>query len=296
MALVMEKQLLDFQGIMAQSEKDSQTFFQTEAERHQKFLEWYYELCVKIISGGIVLFGALLAFFQFKSIREIKDIVNARIDSKFNSVMEEKIRSIEATFKQQAQVSLTNFNGHLEDHKNMVATKVKNLESEFKGGIQNSITLATALARACALFNLPSSSNTDQERRDTIKSLEKIQKEWAPTNRTIAVFIGRLHKTLGELDQAVAALEAVLKERVKHGEDHGRHIQDHADIMYNTACYLNIMANNAKTGSETIRKQAWETIKKSIELWPANLEEARKDEDFDGLTNDVRRWDKLQPE
>jgi len=270
---------------------------QAEEDSHQKFLEHCYST-ITLIAGVV---GAIFIFFNMRTYRDVRMMIKQRINAVAEQEVEAalaKVKTEAENAKQIANQAIKEFNDHLATHRKIVEQQVKALESEFKGSVHNSIMLATALARTCALLSQPKSGNpkeeenTNQERRDTIEKLKEIQTNWAPTNRTIIVFIGRLYRQLGDLNSAIQAIDKVLTKRADKGENKGQHAQDHSDILFNKACYLNLEAS--KTESVALREEAWRTISESVRIWPPNLDEAKKDEDLDGLTNDVRVWANLQ--
>lgn len=305
----LERQLNDFQRTLSENEKKHEEFLDRETESHQKFLEWHYDLCVSFIGLGVFFFGGILTFFHYKSRKDIKQTVDERVSAVIDSHIRTRTDAAIAAARLLAEAEITkaqkvtdaalnDFNTHLASHKTLIENQVKALQSEFKGSVHNSITLATALARTCALLIQPKSENpkeeenTNQERRDTIEKLKKIQMEWAPTNRTIIVFVGRLYRKLGELDSAIEALNIVIAKRDQLEETKGADAQDHSDILFNKACYLNLKA--IKTGMEVFREEAWTTISQAVVIWPPNLEEAKKDDDLAGLESNTRIWEKLK--
>jgi hypothetical protein len=95
------------------------------------------------------------------------------------------------------------------------------------------------------------------------------------------------------LGGAIKALDDTIAKRISCGQNSD---QDFSDLLYNKACYVNELVKKQATENlrEQLRVEAWNLLKESVKIWPPNLEDAKKDEDFELLTNDVRTWDTLR--
>ena len=108
----------------------------------------------------------------------------------------------------------------------------------------------------------------------------------------------RLLRRLERMPEAVAQLKTTYSARRNANipED-----DKDATLLFNTACYLNVIADehkaaNDQIGSENLRSEAWEAIKKAVHLDPANLDLATSDADLKTLTQSAgRSWESLKP-
>lgn len=300
--LELEKQLINFERMLSQSAKEHQDFLETQEEHHQKFLELCYSLTAAFLSACVFAFGAILTWLHFNTRGSIKRIVDERITADIDAQIAKAIKQTEKkieTATNTASASINKFNQHLGSLQKSTENRVNELKSKLESDNVNVLKVASHISLASVVLSRfspekPQENEADNpSRREYIQSLKEIQK-WAPTDRTIVVYIGRLYRQLGDYDAAIKELADVIKKRDERGENKGIYAQDHSDVLFNKACYLNLKADGAGAQSESLRKDAWKTISESVRIWPANLEDAKNDEDFNGLTNETRLWENLK--
>jgi hypothetical protein len=173
--------------------------------------------------------------------------------------------------------------------------KVDDFEKEFSGLIDMVTKLAAPMARAIVILQEPLPKTPEWAAEcDSLRAILTDLQKTDPTNRTIAIFIGRLFKAVGKLDGAIATLKDVIQKRAKAGEDTGK---DQGDLYFNLACYLNLKAEKEpdESSKNALREQAWAAIKGSIERWPQNWQEAQTEEELKGLENQSRHWSDITP-
>lgn len=81
-----------------------------------------------------------------------------------------------------------------------------------------------------------------------------------------------------DLGSALAALDRFLKAKAERGESDDK---DYADALYNRACYKLKLWESTKR--EEYKHQAYEDLKRSIEISPENKVDAQNDEDLKPL-------------
>lgn len=100
-----------------------------------------------------------------------------------------------------------------------------------------------------------------------------------PNDRESAILLGRCFRLKGDLEGAISALDSFLKRKEKAKE----YDDDFADVLFNKACYLSLLAEpeqgDQKT-SEAHAKQAFSVLQRSIEYSPTNLDDAIHDDDL----------------
>lgn len=123
------------------------------------------------------------------------------------------------------------------------------------------------------------------------RKLSLILSDW-PNDRRLYMLIGRLHRWAHKPDVAEGYDEGIriLDEFIlKKGESQD---EDIADALYNKACYLTQKASNVKelkkNEKDTLIDEALKTLKRSVEIWPPNKEEASADSDFKPLENNEK--------
>jgi len=96
--------------------------------------------------------------------------------------------------------------------------------------------------------------------------------------RTVAIFLGRLFRHSGKLEEADLALSNALDERRRRGIVPNI---DDADLLYNRACYQNLRARqHPEAGNDGMRKYALKLLAQSLELSVANANDALIDPDL----------------
>jgi tetratricopeptide (TPR) repeat protein len=96
--------------------------------------------------------------------------------------------------------------------------------------------------------------------------------------RTVAVFLGRLHRQMGDFDTAIDVLTTSLAERRKRSvpEDY-----DDADMMYNRACYLNVKARKMdENEAQLLRQAALDALRQAFRIRRKHGGHDKYDEDF----------------
>jgi hypothetical protein len=302
------KLLLDFQKTLTDAAKNHQEFLEKKVEGHQKLLEGYYAITAGLLAIIVAIGTGIVAFFHFKSRKDIQELVNARIAATADAEIL-KVTNLVAEMKQTATTELESFRGLLTPVQKEVAnvritlTEIATLQETLKVNLDRNTKIVTTLSQTWSVLSLPEPPKEDSKeieriiarRRDVLEELNKIA-EWLPTNRHVAIFQGRLHVCLGDLDNAIKVLDTVLERRELDKEL--RKDADQADLLYNKACYINRKANLEKdkgntTAEEVLRQHSWKVITESIKLKIANLQEAINDRDLNGLANPSRRWETL---
>jgi len=103
-----------------------------------------------------------------------------------------------------------------------------------------------------------------------------------PTDRRAAIIsatVCRAHKDLGG---AIAVLDRFLKAKA----DLQMFDKDYADALYNRACYNLLLSESTRDAKH--KDQAYEDLKKSIEISPPNKVDAQSDEDLKPLWQEER--------
>ena len=275
----LERQLNEYQQTLSGNARDYQDFLKTEMDKHSSYMQWYYECSLKVLSGFVILIGAILVLLRAKTGEQIREIIDGRINADVDAhiskaikqITEEKIDSLAA----------------------QANSRITELKKEYESKSINIIKIASILARACVVLNADKTERDDQERRDVLNLLKQIE-DLEPTNRSIAVFRGRLFRQLDDLGGAIKALDDTISKLISSGKNSG---QDYADLLYNKSCYINLTANKQTTENlrEQLRNDAWELLKESIKNWPPNFDDAQKDKDFECLPNEVRTWASIKP-
>lgn len=114
-----------------------------------------------------------------------------------------------------------------------------------------------------------------------------------PTSRTLAIFVGRVTRAMGNLKKAIALLDETIEAREADGLGNS---VDQAAVLYNKACYLNLLAAQVEQNEqEKLRQQAWEVLRECVKRSESDLREAQEDPDFDGITSPpARDWAALE--
>ncbi len=158
-------------------------------------------------------------------------------------------------------------------------TEKKALETKEDLG-EESKKLAEGISAAAAALVQPN----EIYRKQALRGLLDVLKSF-PTNRTAAMFAGRLFRSLNEPTNAIQILNDTIKNRRAANLPANK---DDAALLFNIACYSNLLAEAAlKAGNENDaenhRKTAWENLKSSCQLDPQNKEDAAKDDDLKTL-------------
>lgn len=122
------------------------------------------------------------------------------------------------------------------------------------------------------------------ERAWGISELSKYAQE-APTNRTFAILLGRLHRANQDLQAGINALDNFLRAKDQANERD----KDYADALYNRACYETLLWKD--TDETSHKEQAYRDLAASLEISQANQGDATVDPDFKILRSEQRFQD-----
>lgn len=167
------------------------------------------------------------------------------------------------------------------------ATRVAN---EAKKKAQDATKLASAtepLTAALALLREPKSAA--EERMESMRELELVF-DADRNNRKVAIILGRLHEESPQLEEdgtkrLTAAINVLSKfldaKKAAAAED-----IDYAAGLYNRACYR--MRLYEMSGNLADRESGYRDLERSVEIDPANKDEAKVDAYFPSVRNDER--------
>jgi tetratricopeptide (TPR) repeat protein len=103
-----------------------------------------------------------------------------------------------------------------------------------------------------------------------------------PTDRRSAIILATICRAHKDLGGAIAILDRFLKAKA----DLQQFDKDYADALYNRACYNLLLLESTRDAKH--KDQAYEDLKKSIEISPSNKVDAQSDEDFRPLWQEDR--------
>jgi hypothetical protein len=103
-----------------------------------------------------------------------------------------------------------------------------------------------------------------------------------PTDRRSAIILATICRAHKDLGGAIAILDRFLKAKA----DLPQFDKDYADALYNRACYNLLLSESTRDAKH--KDQAYEDLKKSIEISPPNKVDAQSDEDFRPLWQEDR--------
>jgi tetratricopeptide (TPR) repeat protein len=143
--------------------------------------------------------------------------------------------------------------------------------------------LAEAITPAAIALIKPSPDNL-RFREEALRKLLDILKV-LPTNRTATIYAGRLFRSLNQLDKAIEIIEETLKKRREAGVVPN---EDDAALLFNKACYYNLLAeiaseNGETAGVEAKKNLAWKDIVLSCQLDKKNKADTTADSDLKTL-------------
>lgn len=151
-----------------------------------------------------------------------------------------------------------------------VNKKVKHVEDDMK---------ATSLLTRAFLSPRPGAPRSEmQANRNNLDSYLKSH----PTDRRTAITLASIYRANEDLGCAIAVLDLFLKAKA----DLQQFDKDYADALYNRACYKLLVS--ASTGDVGFKDQAYEDLKKSIEISPPKTVDAQSDEDLKPLWQEER--------
>jgi tetratricopeptide (TPR) repeat protein len=143
--------------------------------------------------------------------------------------------------------------------------------------------LAEAITPAAISLIKPSPDNL-RFREEALRKLLDILKA-LPTNRTATIYAGRLFRSLNQLDRAIAVIEETLKKRREVGIVPN---EDDAALLFNKACYYNLLGDSASENGKTEeaeakKNSAWKDLVLSCQLDKKNKGDATADSDLKTL-------------
>ncbi|HEX3717206.1 MAG TPA: hypothetical protein VH595_04490 [Verrucomicrobiae bacterium] len=289
--LDLEKQLNEFSETIRADAKEHEDRLAADAEAHEQFLEKEYDHVTHWIEALGVIVAVVFGFLSWKSLSEQRKATAEAIEHT-KGVIERELRKTLAAGGDEIRAAVQ---ARINELKTELQDKVDDFKKEFSGLIDMVTKLAAPLARAVVILqpSIPKTAEWEAECNWLRTLLTDLQKT-DPTNRTIAIFIGRLFKAVGNLDGAIAALKEVIQKRAKAGEDTGK---DQGDLYFNLACYINLEAEKEpdEPSKNALREQAWTAIKESIQKWPQNWQDAQTEEELKGLESTNRHWSDISP-
>lgn len=271
-----EQQFIDFQKTLCENAKNFQLFLQTQADHHEHFLEICYSVFGGLIAGAVIL----LTVFNIRNSKDLQRIAKKRMDDVID-------REIDLVIGK-ANTAVTN-----------LRSQVAELKIQFKRDEQSIITLSSILARAHSVLSLQTEGKSagtidrdNQERSDVIKLLKEVQ-AWWPSNRVIAIVIGRLNRQLKNWDAAIDVLNSAIEAKSVLPDE--KNTKDQADLLFNKACYKTLQAGERTQNAdkERLYAEAWSLLMDSVKIYPANSKDAEGDKDFAGITSEKRTWESL---
>lgn len=290
------EQVLDYERLFSERAKEYQEFLGKETDRHQSFLAEIFSVLAWILGGLAAIFAAILTFFQYKTKNEIRTQITSNFQATVSSLIEARMIEFEqhvGAKKKQVEERTQAFENEIDQ----IRVKFEQLKFDTNREFDTIAEYASVLGHAAVVIGLDEKDDPDELRKKTREEVQKrlvdLQKK-IPTHRTLAIFIGRLLRQMKQLEKAVEVLDLTLEARSKDTELANN--EDQAALLYNKACYLNLIARNE--GIELKRKplleQAWTAVRESVRLDRANLEFAKLDPDLKGLeAPPEREWASL---
>jgi hypothetical protein len=282
--------LLEFQKSLTEQAKSYQDFLKTETDRHQTFLQTWFERVTWVLGIAGTLFLALIGLTHWKALAEVKKDVKSRFGELVRTSLDEKTREFEA---------------HLDANKTKVDWQVEALQkriSQTKIDVDREldtiVEFASIAAHAAVVLSRKRSDDPrenlfeDTRRRDVLIRLKKFQRR-LPAHRTLAIFIGRLLVALDDLPGAIEHLDKVISFRQQQKLDTDA---DYGALLYNKACYLNLLARSSAVprDEENLRNRAWKVLQACMQLVPGDKEEAQLDPDLADIVQPPdREWENL---
>jgi tetratricopeptide (TPR) repeat protein len=289
--LDLEKQLTEFSETIRADAKQHEDRLASDARNHEQFLEKEYDHVTHWIEALSAIVAVVFGFLSWKSLREQRKATAEAIEDT-KRVVDRELKKTLANSEDQIRAAVQ---ARVDKLKTELQEKVDDFEKEFSGLIDMVAKLAAPLARAVVILqpSLPVTAAWKAEcnsLRMILADLQKID----PANRTIAIFIGRLFKAVGNLDGAIKSLQEVIQKRTNSGKDTGK---DQGDLYFNLACYLHLRAGKETDADpkNALRDKAWAALKASAERWPPNWREAQGDDELKSLADDNHRWSDIEP-
>jgi hypothetical protein len=281
------RSVAEYQKVLTEQSKQYQDFLRAETDRHQSFIQSWFGILKWVVSVGLGLFIALATWLGWKTRRDLEKEIRDRFKTRVEVLIDEKLRD---------------FEDHVEKGKTRVEEKLSQLKSDTNRDLDMVAEYASIVSHAAVTLSLePTEDPMEQQRHhrrrlDVTSRLLKLQ-EKVPTHRTLAIFVGRLFVAMDEIEKAIGALDKTIRARETKRLDKGEENQrDQAALLFNKACYLNLLARKSADPSEQerYRTEAWNVLMKCVQLCPSDREEAMIDPQLDDLGSPPQRdWDKL---
>lgn len=118
-----------------------------------------------------------------------------------------------------------------------------------------------------------------------ISRLEEMR-ELAPQSREVVIVLGRVYRKLGRYQEAIDVLTELLN-RIRNSNRNN----DVADLLFNRACYYNLVADKLSDGDQNkkeLKENVYKDLSESIRLSYENKKDAAVDLDFQTLWNEER--------
>ncbi len=166
---------------------------------------------------------------------------------------------------------------------------VRETRQEIAQGEVATLNLSAAMSMAALTLSKSDSMDTSTKEfrlmaAPVIEKLIKSHRDY-PRDRSIAVFLGRLYRRVGDLDRACQVLRETLGARQASRQATDSPNKDDAVMHYNMACYLNLLARESKTEGRDLeaanyRARAKKRLDMSVSICPEFIEDAKGDEDI----------------
>lgn len=133
---------------------------------------------------------------------------------------------------------------------------------------------------------------TDAEKNEARRAIEVGRDGLTryPTNRPIAIVLGRLIKEFDGKKEAIAHLDQVVSSFEAAKMTAGNDATNYAALLYNRACYKNLLSDETEEPEKSKLKQsAVEDLQKSWVLDEQNKKEAEQDSDLASLLRELNR-------
>jgi hypothetical protein len=156
--------------------------------------------------------------------------------------------------------------------------KVQRDHQEIKKNEERSVA-RDIIARGLALLG-PVATPTPTEMNASLVELRQLIRT-SPTERAAVIVAGRILRRLDDCMEAVIVhtdfIEAKLKAREKD--------VDYADVLYNRACYQNLMWAR-EPGHDSLKEKCLQDLEESVRYNPQNARAAKEDSDFSPIAAD----------
>lgn len=159
--------------------------------------------------------------------------------------------------------------------------EIKETKAEIAEDKEQTTELVTAIGWATLALSKPTKGDdpgfvavADQ----AIAKLERVRPHF-PTDRSVAIFLGRLFRWKGDVPSAIRILETTLEasQKARKGEPGTR---DEAAMLFNLACYRNLMCRRKGPDAPDWRIKAVKALNEATKICPEFLDDAKTDDDL----------------